>query len=137
MDLKQKVGCLKQLRYLKGEVDQLSQRIARLEALSDAGWPDAAALGALRERLGLRRRHCMEMLGAMYAFIDDIDDSLTRQIMAYRYIDGFTWRQIAGCISERDEQYPRRLHNRFLARTGLPGALDRGEKMCANAREGA
>ena len=128
MELKRKVGRLKQLRHLKKEVDQLSQRIARLEALTVDKRGDGAELTALRERLEGRRRRCMALLGAMYAFIDDIDDSLTRQIMACRYIDGCTWRQVAGHIGERDEQVPRRLHNRFLAKAALPGELDEEEK---------
>ena len=135
MDVKQKVRCLKQLRYLRGEVDQLSQRIARLEQAARDGAGSRARLEAMRGRLARRREECMEQLGALYAFIDDIDDSLTRQIMASRYIDGYAWRCVAGIIGERDEQYPRRLHNRFLARTELPAALAGGGNK--TGREGA
>ena len=138
--MKQKVGQLKQLRYLKGEVNQLSQRIARLEAEIERNgscrWrgravaEHGARLDALRKRLVLRRACCMEQLGALYGFIDDIDDSLLRQIMAGRYIDGLTWKAVAAGIGERDEQYPRRVHNRFLMRAELPEALtgNRGER---------
>ena len=121
MDVKQKVRCLKQLRYLRGEVDQLSQRIARLEQAARDGAGSRARLEAMRGRLARRREECMEQLGALYAFIDDIDDSLMRQIVTYRYIDGDTWQAVAIRIGERDEQYPRRLHNRFLERTDVPG----------------
>ena len=133
MDVKRKVGMLKQLRHLKREVNLLSQRIARLEAeIEDNGrshWrgrvvmEHGARLNALRDRLALRRTRCMEQLGALYRFIDDIDDSLLRQIMAGRYIDGLTWKEVAARIGERDEQYPRRLHNRYLTRNELPDAL--------------
>lgn len=133
MDVKRKVGMLKQLRHLKREVNLLSQRIARLEAeIEENGrsrWrgrvvvEHGARLNALRDRLALRRTRCMEQLGALYRFIDDIDDSLLRQIMAGRYIDGLTWKEVAARIGERDEQYPRRLHNRYLTRNELPDGL--------------
>ena len=133
MDVKRKVGQLKQLRYLKGEVILLSQRIARLEteieSNSQSRWRGRAVLEhgqrlvALRDTLAARRAICMAQLGALCGFIDEIDDSLLRQIMAGRYIDGLTWKEVAARIGERDEQYPRRLHNRFLMHSDLPGAL--------------
>ena len=133
MDVKRKVWQLKQLRYLKDEVDLLSQRIARLEwriernSQSRRRWRSSEAFGArliaLRKRLVFRRNCCMAQLEALCAFIDQIDDSRMRQIMVGRYIDGITWKEVAARIGERDEQYPRRLHNRFLARFDLPPAL--------------
>lgn len=148
MDVRQKATKLKQLRHLKREVDLLSQRIARLDnqicdnALSR--WRGRVVmehgmrLAALRERLVQRRAQCMEQLGALYGFIDDIDDSLLRQIMAGRYIDGLTWKEVAARIGERDEQYPRRAHNRFLARISLPEAVAgiHGGREGANAQDG-
>ena len=133
MDVKQKVGQLKQLKYLKGEVNLLSRRIDRLETEIElsrrARWRGRATaehrarLIALRERLLRRRERCTAQLEALCQFIGDIDDSCLRQIMAGRYIDGLTWKEVAASIGERDEQYPRRLHNRFLARNDLPEAL--------------
>ena len=148
MDVRQKATKLKQLRHLKREVDLLSQRIVRLDnqicdnALSR--WrgrvvmEHGVRLAALRERLAQRRAQCMEQLGALYGFIDDIDDSLLRQIMAGRYIDGLTWKEVAARIGERDEQYPRRAHNRFLARISLPEAVVgiHGGREGANAQNG-
>ena len=132
MDVKQKVGQLKQLRYLKGEVVVLSRRIERLEVEIEVARPrwrgraaadHRARLIALREELVRRRERCMAQLEALYGFIGDIDDSRLRQIMAGRYIDGLTWKEVAARIGEASEQYPRRLHNRFLARFELPSAL--------------
>ena len=177
MDVRQKVAQLKQLRYLKGEVIVLSQRLERLEAeIERAGrarWRGrpvvehgarlvvlreriarlewriernsqsrrrgrsseafGARLIALRRRLVFRRNCCMAQLEALCAFIDQIDDSRMRQIMVGRYIDGITWKEVAARIGERDEQYPRRLHNRFLASSALPEAL----AGCGRARGGA
>lgn len=133
--MKQKVGWLTQFGHLKGEVNQLSQRIARLndqiEENSRSRWrgrvimEHRARLAALRDRLALRRARCMDQLWALYGFIDDIDDSRMRQIMAARYIDNLTWKEVAATIGEYDEQYPRRLHNRFLMVNELPEALCR------------
>ena len=134
MDVKRKVGQLKQLRYLKDEVDLLSQRIARLEwrieRNSRCRWRGrsteafGARLIALRRRLVFRRNCCMEQLEALCAFIDQIDDSRMRQIMVGRYVDGMTWKEVAARIGEWDEQFPRRLHNRFLKDCPLPEALN-------------
>ena len=50
-------------------------------------------------------------------FICNIEDSETRRIFRYRYIEGNSkpsWQWIAFKIGHHDEQYPRRKHNRFL-----------------------
>ena len=135
MTLKEKVAALGQLTQLRREVDLLSQRIAELELAAQGGagrvtgmprgtarWDRtgdyAAKLADLADRLEARRGRCMDLLGALYDFIDGVEDSRMRQILTYRYVDGESWRCIAGYIGERDEQYPRRLHNRFLAKEG-------------------
>ena len=137
MDVRGKAKTLEQLRHLRGEVDMLSQRIAELELAARGGagritgMPRASRrrdrtgdmavqLSLLWDRLEARRARCMDLLGALYAFIDDIDDSLLRQIFTYRYIDGETWQGVARRIGERDEQYPRRLHNRYLTDKKVP-----------------
>ena len=129
--MKELVERLNQLRYLKREVDELSQRIAQLELeaqggsgrisgmprshrLDDRVAQAAASIADLRDRMEERRLDCMVELGRLYAFIDDADDSLIRQILAARYIDGLSWQRIAMRIDEGDEQVPRRLHNRYL-----------------------
>ena len=131
MDKRDWVARLSQLGCLKREVDELSQRIARLETeamggvgritgmpgarrTADRTAEFAVRLAEVRGRMERRRLDCMEELGRLYAFIDDADDSLIRQILAARYIDGLSWQRIAMRIDEGDEQVPRRLHNRYL-----------------------
>ena len=131
MQMKDMIGRLSQLQYLKGEIDDLSQRIAELELAAQGGvgrvtgmprgtarWDRtgdyAAKLADLADRLEARRGRCMDLLGALYDFIDGVEDSRMRQILTYRYVDGESWQQVAFKIGEVDEQYPRRLHNRFL-----------------------
>ena len=124
-------GRLGQLRYLRAEAELLGARILELEesaaggVLRITGMPRgsgngdkvgrlAAKIADLRTELADRREECLEELARLYAFIEGIEDSLTRQVMIYRYVDGMTWQKIAAALGEVDEQYPRRLHNRFL-----------------------
>ena len=104
---------LSQLRGMKREVEELSQRIGRME-LETRGRVTAPGLDRARTLMEARRWACMEELGRLYAFIDDIPDSRLRRIFAFRYIDGLSWLQVAFKIGEHDEQYPRRLHNRYV-----------------------
>ena len=141
MDVKGKIEQLKQVRFLKGEVILLSQRIERLEAEITGNarcrWRGRAALAhgtqlvSMRDALAARRAACMAQLTALHRYIDGIDDSRMRQIMAARYVDGLSWKEVAARIGERDEQYPRRLHNRFLMRSTLPASLS-GEREPVN-----
>lgn len=127
---------LSQLRSLKREVNELSQRIATLEnearggvsrfsrlprgsAAEDHMAECAVRLSEMRDRLTEKRLACMEELGRLYAMIDDVDDSLTRRVLSFRYIDGLSWQVIAFRIGESDEQVPRRIHNRYLAKLAV------------------
>ena len=131
MEMKDMIERLSQLRHLKREVDELSQRIGELaeRAMGGSARPmgmlrsgrlddrvarAAASLADLRDRMARRRLDCLEELGRLYAFIDDLPDSQLRQIFAARYIDGLSWQNVARRIGETDEQVPRRLHNRAL-----------------------
>ncbi len=122
---------LSQLRYLRAEAELLEGRILELEeaaaggVLRITGMPRgsgnadkvgrlAAKIADLRTELTDRREECLEELARLYGFIEGIGDSLTRQVMIYRYVDGMTWQKIAVELGEADEQYPRRLHNKFL-----------------------
>ncbi|MBQ3304236.1 MAG: hypothetical protein IJH03_06815 [Clostridia bacterium] len=145
MDVKGKIEQLKQLRYLKGEVILLTQRLERLETEITGNtrcrWRGRATLEygaqlvALRDALAARRATCMAQLGALHRYIDSIDDSRMRQIMARRYVDGLSWKEVAARIGERDEQYPRRLHNRFLLQSTLPASLSTERESLSDAKD--
>ena len=145
MDVKGKVEQLKQLRYLKGEVMLLTQRLERLETEITGNtrcrWRGRATLEygaqlvALRDVLAARRATCMAQLGALHRYIDSIDDSRMRQIMAGRYVDGLSWKEVAARIGERCEQYPRRLHNRFLLQSTLPASLSAAQESLSDAKD--
>jgi len=145
LDVKEKIEQLKQLRYLKGEVILLTQRIERLEAeitgnarcrwRGRAALEHGAQLATLRDALAARRATCMAQLIALHRYIDAIDDSRMRQIMAGRYVDGLSWKEVAARIGERDEQYPRRLHNRFLMQSTLPVSLSGERESLSDAKD--
>ncbi len=139
MDKRDWVARLSQLGCLKHEVDELSQRIARLETeamggvgritgmpgarrTADRTAEFAVRLAEVRGRMERRRLDCMEELGRLYAFIDDVEDSRLRLILSARYIDGLSWQAIAFRIGETDEQVPRRLHNRLIQQKILENA---------------
>lgn len=122
---------LGQLRHLRAEAELLAGRILELEDAAMGGVQHitgmprgsgtgdkvgrmAAMIADLRTQLSDRRGECMDELTRLYAFIDGVEDSLTRQVLIYRYVDGMTWQKIAAELGETDEQYPRRLHNKFL-----------------------
>lgn len=140
MEIRDIAARLGQLQHLRREVDELSQRIAAVEEMAAGGSPRltglprggqrddrvaraAASLADLRARMARRRLDCMEELGRLYAFIDDLPDSQLRQIFSARYIDGLSWQNVAWQVGEMDEQVPRRLHNRYLRK-----------KICENAK---
>ena len=134
--MQEKVACLEQLKHLRREVDLLSQRVAELEyaawggAGRITGMPRAAAnwdrpgdcavkIVELGRKLEARRARCLTLLGALYDFIDGIDDSLLRQIFTYRYIDGDSWQRVAARVGGMEESGPRKLHNRYLEQVEL------------------
>lgn len=68
-------------------------------------------------RLLSRLRNLKAQKQATEHYIDSIDDSLTRRIFEYRYTVGkrkLSWQFIAFKIGAYDEQYPRRIHNKYL-----------------------
>ena len=130
-ELAETIARLSQLRHLRAEADLLNARVRELELAAQGGaqritgMPRGTAAGDrvarfavrladLRGELARRRDLCLDELERLYALIGEIDDSLLRQIFVYRYVDGMSWQRVATAIGEGDEQYPRRLHNRYL-----------------------
>ena len=114
MDFRKKTEWLGQLRPLRREIEMLSRRLGEPGPDARASPFETELAQARRAKLESRRKRCLEQLGALYAFIDDTEDSRMRQILTCRYIDGMTWKAVAAEIGEWNEQYPRRLHNRYL-----------------------
>lgn len=62
----------------------------------------------------LKKKQTVIEYNRLMQYINSVDDSLMRQILTLRYVNGLSWQQVAFSIGESDEQYPRRKHNKFL-----------------------
>ncbi len=62
----------------------------------------------------LKKKQTVIEYNRLMRYINSVDDSLMRQILTLRYVNGLSWQQVAFAIGESDEQYPRRKHNKFL-----------------------
>ena len=106
---------LSQLYYLKKEIRQLEQRIKELETAATGctakitGLPHgtdindkignyAAQIADLRSLLDLNLKKCFYELNRLDRYIESVDDPLLRQIMTYRFINGYSWSKISYMI---------------------------------------
>lgn len=77
---------LSQLRYLKREIKQLEARLSR-----DDKCYNQNNIAITKNRL----KQCDIELMSLNDYIAGCPDSLTRQILTYRFVDGLSWNQIA------------------------------------------
>lgn len=124
---------LAQLYYLNREIEQDKQRLTELEAAATsitpkitglphvAGITDktaiAAAIADLRELVQAKQMQCIAEHKRLLHYINSIDDSLTRQIISLRHINGLSWRQVAFHIGGGNtEAGVKMAYKRFMAR---------------------
>ena len=124
---------LSQLIWLKLEIEELSNRVRKIEsALSGrtsridsmpwlGGPKDIVGelipeLGALTDKLLKSRKRAMEEFAVLQTFIDQIDDSQVRLIFTMRYLHGYSWHQVAWRLGGNTADSVRMVHNRYLAR---------------------
>ncbi len=122
---------LSQLCHLKNEARELNNRIKMLENAATkspqtltgmpypAGFSDkvgiyAAQISDLKKELEKKLYECYREFIRLNRYIENVDDSQMRTILALRYVKCLSWQKIAYEIGEHDEQYPRRKHNIFL-----------------------
>lgn len=109
---------LRQLRHLKREIELLQDQIINLESEivtdkvrgSDPEHPyteksfyitgfaheeHSRKMKRLKERLQRRLDDLMDLVVEINEFVEEIDDSLLRQIIILRHVNGLTWRQVA------------------------------------------
>lgn len=139
-------GHLRQLRHLKREIELLQDQIADFDSLvdglpvvtdrvrgSDSEYPyvergfiirgrDPAEyqrrVKRLQRKLERRRDDYMALVEEMNEFIERIDDSLVRQIIALRHINGLSWDQVAAHIGGGNTaEGVRQIHSRFFRDT--------------------
>lgn len=112
---------LKQLRYLKNEIDILKEQITNLDYTiatdsvrgSDNEFPYTERsftitgidyedynrkMRRLQRKLNRRIDELVDLVEETCEYIDNIDDSLIRQIITLRYVNGLSWNQVAMSI---------------------------------------
>ena len=129
---------LSQLRHLKSEIKILQNQIADLDYTittdsvkgSDSEFPYTERtftitgidyeeynhrVRRLQRKLNKRVEELLDLVEEMNEYIENIDDSLVRQIITLRYINGLTWNQVALSIGgDNTADSVRMIHDRFL-----------------------
>lgn len=107
---------LSQLYYLNREIENDCRRLEELEAkLSSpsspnlSGMPRSTAYGNkiessvadiidLRAIIAAKQQQCIYERSRLMRYITEIDDSLTREIFTFRFVNGLSWRQVAASV---------------------------------------
>ncbi len=128
---------LKQVRYLKREIELLQEQIAAVEAEivtdkvtgsdPDHPWTERhyiikglpgernEKLLRLRDRLERRKSDLQDMRVEIFEWVESIDDSLLRQVIILRHVNGLGWRQVAREIGGGNTaESIRKLHDRYF-----------------------
>lgn len=127
---------LRQLRHLKSEIRLLKQQIDNLESEivtdrvrgSDVEHPyiektyiirglayDRRKIKRLKEKLQRRVDDLIDLVVEINEYIETIDDSLLRQIITLRHVNGLTWDQVAASIGGGNTaDGVRMIHDRYL-----------------------
>lgn len=110
---------LSQLYYLNREIEKDKRRLAELESAATSetskitGMPHgsgagdkigqyAADIADLRSLIELNLQKCWYELNRLNRYISTVDDSLTRQILTLRFVNGLPWRQVAFSIGGKN-----------------------------------
>ena len=124
---------LSQLFYLNREIEMDKRRLRELEAKAlpeaqvitgtphGAGVPDpvgkyALEIADLRGIIEAKRQKCLYERSRLERYIAGIDDSLTRQMFTYRFVNGLSWVQVAACIGGNTPDGCRMAVKRYLER---------------------
>ena len=108
---------LSQLYWLQREIDLDMKRLRELEAAAASpkgqkvddmprspGHDDALArmvaeIVDLQAIIEAKRQKCIRERNRLERYISGIDDSLTRQVFLYRFVDGLSWIDVASRIT--------------------------------------
>ncbi|MBY6878480.1 hypothetical protein [Clostridium botulinum] len=129
---------LKQLRYIKTEIESIKKQLSDLDYTvatdkvrgSSSHFPyvqrSFTITGVdyeeynrkaerLRRKLNKRIKELIDLVEKTNEFIEDIEDSLTRQIISLRYINGLTWEEVAANVGGgTTTESVRKVAERFL-----------------------
>ena len=122
---------LSQLYYLNREISDLKLKIAEIEAKATdtsvkiTGMPHAptagdkigkliAELDYYKSTLNNRLEQCRLELIRLNDYISKCDDSLTRQILTYRFVNGLPWTQVGASIGGTSEYAVKKTAYRYI-----------------------
>ena len=136
---------LSQLYYLTREIEMLKKQLSDLEDRQDdyicgtvkassadypytlhsitvsgvtdpeATYRRRAEIREIKALISLKIEQCDIEYGRLIRYVNSVDDSLMRQILTYRYINGFNWVQVAMHIGGgNSEDSVRKQHDRYL-----------------------
>lgn len=122
---------LSQLYYLNREITQERERLAQLEAAATStssaisGLPHAgtisdktalaAAIADSRAIIEAKQRTAVAEYNRLMRYIAGVNDSVIRQILSARYVDGLSWQAVANKIGGNNTADSVRMAiNRFL-----------------------
>ncbi|MBQ2775155.1 MAG: hypothetical protein IJF40_04630 [Clostridia bacterium] len=87
-----------QLEALECEAEKITQTLSdspRAPGVSDKTGKYAVLIADLRDKIKNRKARCWDELARLNEYIDNIDDSLTRQVIHLRFVNGLSWQQVA------------------------------------------
>ena len=107
---------LSQLYFLNREIEEQQRRLQELEGLATSctqqitGMPRisgisdkvakyAAEIADLKALLDLNLKKCFYEINGLNRFIASVEDSEIRMILSLRYVNGFSWEQVAASVS--------------------------------------
>lgn len=116
---------LSQYRRLLREIYEDRRRLAQLAGRLLRHNPAGLPLGEVNRyfsgyeaRINENVARCAALVEELQTFINGIEDSEMRSVFTLRYVNGYTWRQIAFALHHYEESFPRKKHDRYLARLG-------------------
>ena len=116
---------LSQLYYLNREIEQETNRLKEIENQEISGLPYEKELDEKTQEeikdckiiIRAKRRAAVIEYKRLIRYIEKIDDSLMRQIISLRYINGYNWTQVAMHIGGGNTpDGVRKAHDRFIKR---------------------
>lgn len=122
---------LSQLYYLKREISNIERKIAKLEdeatdtSAKITGMPHSgksgdkigsivAQIDYYESALNKNLAECASEFIRLNEYISACPDSLTRQILEYRFIDGMSWNQVADQIGGTSEYAVKHTAYRYI-----------------------
>lgn len=129
---------LKQIRYIKSEIEVIENQINNIEPTmvtdkvtgSSAYFPYVQRsftlegidtdeyerrVRRLQRKLIKRKEKLLQLQEEINNFIDSIEDSLVRQIITLRYVDGLNWYEVSDRIGENStSESVRKIAERYI-----------------------